>query len=438
MPRKGFKKIGRHHKNYRRNPSRSSNHELPSSTESSRGKKRRVQSSIPPSIASPGDQSGRQKRQKSFPACPTKISVTKDLLPLFIQLDELADSLLKKAIAIIRQKIESAVKNSVQVIDVDAIEIEDDETFPVASPPEEEPIVDDDADVQPNTTIESVDSEIPLEEEHAASTTTAPSPVKPRRNIETLIPLNENSFQKSATFILRGARNPEAERKAKSRAVAKIIQAIKDPSLTVEQQVFALREAVRHKELETLSASAGILIDNRLVHYLIKNIKLVLKLATRTRHTLGRASDDMRSIVQTVILAMQPTPGSPKKFSNTEIANFLGMSEPTYRRAVKAVTMKRAALEGIHIPVTPVIFSQVVKRKGWRKVNEELKKTTYDFIFRHPNIIASPIAGDTVTIQDPADPKRKIKVQKMLRQISLRELHNDLIKNVPAVQKMVE
>ena len=206
MPRKGCKKIGRQYKHCRRNLSRSSNHELPSSTEPSTGTKRRVQSSIPPSFASPGDQSGRQKRQRSLQACSTKISVTKDLLPLFIQLDELADSLLKKAVAIIRQKIESAVKNSVQVIDVDAIaiEIEDEENFPVASPPEEEPIVVDDAQVLPNTTIQSVDSETPLEEEHAASTTTAPSPVKPRRNIETLIPLNENSFQKSVTFISRG------------------------------------------------------------------------------------------------------------------------------------------------------------------------------------------------------------------------------------------
>ena len=97
--------------------------------------------------------------------------------------------------------------------------------------------------------------------------------------------------------------------------------------------------------------------------------------------------------------------------------------------------MKRAALEGIHVPQKPVIFSQVVKRKGWRKVNAELITTTHDFIYRHPNIIASPIAGDTVTVPDPADSNRKMKVQKMLRQISMRELHNDLIKNVPACTK---
>ena len=220
MPRKRLKSnFGRRKKNYRRISTTSSNSVLPSSTQRSTGTKRRVQPSTPPLFASPGDQSGRQKRQKSFPVFPTTFSVTKDLLPLFIQLDDLEDLLLKKAIAIIRQKIESAVKNSVQVIDVDAIaiEIEDEENFPVASPPEEEPIVVDDAQVLPNTTIQSVDSETPLEEEHAASTTTAPSPVKPRRNIETLIPLNENSFQKSVTFIsrglvirkLRGKLNPE-------------------------------------------------------------------------------------------------------------------------------------------------------------------------------------------------------------------------------------
>ena len=43
----------------------------------------------------------------------------------------------------------------------------------------------------------------------------------------------------------------------------------------------------------------------------------------------------------------------------------------------------------------------------------------------------SPIKGDTVTIVDPSDASKKIKVPKRLRQISIRELHNDLIKNVP-------
>ena len=369
-----------------------------------------------------------EKRDKKNSSSTTIFSVSKDVTDLFIQLDEMDESFLKKAVSIIRQKFESAANNSVQVIDVDAIENEDEEISPIATPTEE-PIDVDNAHALPNTTIDSIEPETPLEEAEAISTAKAPSPVQARKTIDSLIPLNANCFQKS------GVHTQAAVRKAKSRAIAKLVVAIKDPTLSPEQQVLVLRESVLHRDLELISASAGIVKDAKLIQYLMNNIKLVLKLSTATTHTFGRASDDMRSIVQTIVLAMLPSPGSANTFSTREIANFIGLPKTTYLRCVKAVTVKRAVLEGIHVPQEPFIFSQVVRRKGWRKVDAKLKETTYDFIYRHPNIIASPIAGDTVTVPDPADSNRKIKVQKMLRQISIRELHNDLIKNVPACTK---
>ena len=143
----------------------------------------------------------------------------------------------------------------------------------------------------------------------------------------------------------------------------------------------------------------------------------------------------MRSLVQTVVLAMLPSPGTPKTFSNREIAKLIGLSEPMYRRALKAVSAKRAALEGIHTQDKSAMFSQVIKRRGWRKIDPELKAITHDYIRRYPNIITSPIKGDTVTIKDPTDQSKTIKVPKLLRQISIRQLHNDLIKNVPECTK---
>ena len=220
---------------------------------------------------------------------------------------------------------------------MDIVEVEMEENS-LESPDEE--LANEDTNVLPNTTIESIDSETPLEEVQTQSTTAAPSPVQPRKNIDLLIPLNENCFDKSANFIFRGVCTSGAQRKTKSRAVAKIIHAVKDPSLSVEQQVFALREAVCHKELEIISTSPEILIDNKLIHYLIKNIKMVLKLTMRTRRIFGRASHSMRSVVQTVILVMLPAPGSPKKFSNRVIANFLHISEPSYKELSKQLPSK--------------------------------------------------------------------------------------------------
>ena len=45
----------------------------------------------------------------------------------------------------------------------------------------------------------------------------------------------------------------------------------------------------------------------------------------------------------------------------------------------------------------------------------------------YPNVIHSPIMNNTIQIKDPSDPKRKIRVGKVLLQISFHELHNYLL-----------
>ena len=81
------------------------------------------------------------------------------MVELLIQLDELKDSFLKKAISFLRQRLETAEKNSVQVIDVVSIEDEQMEKNLAVDSPDEEPIDVVDAHALPNTTIESVDSQ---------------------------------------------------------------------------------------------------------------------------------------------------------------------------------------------------------------------------------------------------------------------------------------
>ena len=64
-------------------------------------------------------------------------------------------------------------------------------------------------------------------------------------------------------------------------------------------------------------------------------------------------------------------------------------------------------------------------------MTDYIKSKSHEFIRSHPNVIVSLIKGDTVAIADPSDASKKIKDPKRLRQISIRELHNDLIKHVP-------
>ena len=81
------------------------------------------------------------------------------------------------------------------------------------------------------------------------------------------------------------------------------------------------------------------------------------------------------------------------------------------------------------------LFSQVVKRKGWTKVNKELEEKVHSFIENHPNVVQSPLMNDLVSVKDKADPSVVHKVPKLLLQVSIRELHNDLIEQLPEASK---
>ena len=65
---------------------------------------------------------------------------------------------------------------------------------------------------------------------------------------------------------------------------------------------------------------------------------------------------------------------------------------------------------------TGTIFSQVVKSKGWMKLNKELEEKVHSFILNHPNVIQSRIMNDYVSVKDKADPLVVHKPQKLILQ----------------------
>ena len=61
----------------------------------------------------------RQKQQKTTQASIKRLSVTADVVKLFIELDEVEDTtFLKKVISFIRERLETAANNAVEVIEV--------------------------------------------------------------------------------------------------------------------------------------------------------------------------------------------------------------------------------------------------------------------------------------------------------------------------------
>ena len=94
-----------------------------------------------------------------------------------------------------------------------------------------------------------------------------------------------------------------------------------------------------------------------------------------------------------------------------------------YHRIRKENQAKRDLLElqserdGV-VP-TRTVFCQVVKSKGWTKVNKELEEKVLWFIENHPNVVQSPIMNDYVSVKDKDDPSVIHKVPKMLLQLTI-------------------
>mmetsp|Transcript_49984 Transcript_49984/g.50829 ORF Transcript_49984/g.50829 Transcript_49984/m.50829 type:complete len:132 (-) Transcript_49984:258-653(-) len=75
-----------------------------------------------------------------------------------------------------------------------------------------------------------------------------------------------------------------------------------------------------------------------------------------------------------------------------------------------------------------IIYCQVIKRKGHKKVDPDLEKWVQQWVRNSEVCVQSPIKDDVVTIQDLSHQNNKRKIPKILLQCSVRELHNELVK----------
>ena len=243
-----------------------------------------------------------------------------------------------------------------------------------------------------------------------------------------LIEMNKNCF----LLTKKGKpRLPSSAKKAKNDFVSKVIHAVTDSRLTTEQQVLVLHEAMKRKELRAIGVSAGLVIPGSATEVDVRvmdNIRTSIKTARKTNDLHGRPTDDIRSVVQSIVLATLQPPNvekTEKTPSQQQVAHALGMPLTTYQRTVKAVKDNRVALE---YRDRNTIFSQVVKSKGWTKIDSDIRDAVHEWIRKHLMVIESPIMNDMVRIPDPQDNTKTIKTSKLLLSISVRELHNNMVK----------
>ena len=76
-------------------------------------------------------------------------------------------------------------------------------------------------------------------------------------------------------------------------------------------------------------------------------------------------------------------------------------------------------------------WSSVEARKGHSRITKAVKEALHGWVLDHPRVVDSPLTNDTLLVLNEATGKKE-RVGKLLLEISVRELHNDLISRTQA------
>ena len=210
---------------------------------------------------------------------------------------------------------------------------------------------------------------------------------------------------------------------------------ILNPNLTPEQQSLTLHSVLKDPELSSIIKNAGISISSsseNVAKFHVKQSKKMLKFALTTNEVKGRTTNDRRGFVISNLVAMANSP-TKKHYSPSRRQRIqsLGFKMSTGIRLFREADETRTKLLSTRIEEKNIVWSSVQSRKGYSKVSPALREKLYDWILKHPEIINSPISNDTILIRNPTNANEKIRVGKLLRNISIRELHNDLMAEPP-------
>jgi hypothetical protein len=140
--------------------------------------------------------------------------------------------------------------------------------------------------------------------------------------------------------------------------------------------------------------------------------------------THGRCGDQKRSFIESVFVSVAASPDQKSGQKRKPFIEAMGIPVSTgYRLMVNAEKKRRRLSENIDSGVS---WSNVQSRKGYSKVSPEIRSKFLKWFMNHPNVIESPITNETILVHNLATGEKE-RVNKLLLQISIRELHNDML-----------
>jgi len=125
-------------------------------------------------------------------------------------------------------------------------------------------------------------------------------------------------------------------------------------------------------------------------------------------------------------------PDSPEQNKEQKIpslcahAKMTGLPRTTAIRKLKKGKQKCQQLKNLDHNLS---WSSIKKREGYKKITADMRKQLLDWICNHPHVVDSPIQRDTLFVMN-LEMKKKERVGKLLLQVSVQELHNNLVEPV--------
>ena len=228
-------------------------------------------------------------------------------------------------------------------------------------------------------------------------------------------------------------RSINASRVAKSRAVRRILDSIKRSGVNDEQRSEALRSAVTHAEVADMTDRIGMLnnINDSKAHhelsFCLEQMRKIVKEARKTNKTRGRPTDAKELFVENIFTGIVAGSTDEKRDYRRpgfkRLAALFDQPVQSVRSLVRRAERKRSSLFNQQNPKSKLWSQLACKERRSHSRIQHLVPSVVEWIKTHPNVIPSPQTKDTLLINGQ-------RVGKLLLEISVRELHNNMIEDV--------
>ena len=120
---------------------------------------------------------------------------------------------------------------------------------------------------------------------------------------------------------------------------------------------------------------------------------------------------------------MTPTPVK-KPSARKSLCLFTNILDVKKKNATCQVRASKSKRKEIKSGTTP--WALELKRKGNSIFNDQIKKSLYNWIMHHPQVVQSPIFNDCLKVNIDGHTRPQV-VPKLLLLLSVREVHNSLV-----------